>query len=340
MKAMIMAAGVGSRLMPMTRDIPKPMVPMGNRPLMENIVKLLKEHGIREIIANLHYHPGCVTDFFGNGTSLGMQMNYSREKELLGTAGGVKRCQWFLDDTFVIVSGDALTDIDLTKLIFEHKKNGALATIALKEVDEVEQFGVVITDETGMINDFQEKPARETAKSNQANTGIYIFEPEIFNYIPENTFYDFGKQVFPNLVKIKAPFYGINISDYWCDVGSLQTYFTAHCDLLEGKLRSELHDSVENTSPGGKLLRGENVQIGSNVILSGNVIIGPGCRIHDNVRISDSVIWDNVTIEDNVIINRSIIGNKCRIYSGVKLDTGSVIPAKSEIVYDSKSKAI
>lgn len=151
LKAMIMAAGVGSRLMPLTSEVPKPMVPMANRPLMENIVQLLAEHNITEVIANLHYHADSIANYFGECPRPGMSMVYSREEELMGTAGGVKRCQWFLDDTFVVMSGDALTDVDLTGLVQEHKRKGALATIAVKEVDEVEQFGVVVSDTGGRI---------------------------------------------------------------------------------------------------------------------------------------------------------------------------------------------
>lgn len=337
---MIMAAGVGSRLMPMTRDIPKPMVPVGNRPLMENIVSLLKYYGIQDVICNLHYHSSAITDYFGDGSVMGMCMFYSKEKELLGTAGGVKRCQWFLDDTFVVVSGDALTDVNLLKLISEHRSSGALATIALKEVGEVEQFGVVITDEAGRIEDFQEKPPREKARSNLANTGIYIFEPEIFDYIPENAFYDFGKQVFPHLVSVKAPFYGVKISDYWCDIGSLQTYFTAHNDLLSGRIRIRLPASLEATSDGGKLLKGEGVFIGSDVVFAGHVVLGDGCRVEDGSYICDSVVWDNVIIGANAGIEQSIIGSKSLIAAGVKLGPGSVIPSRSQIDRDARSEAI
>ena len=180
LKAMIMAAGVGSRLMPMTIDIPKPMIPMANRPLMADTVQLLRDHSFTNIIANLHYHADCISSYFGNGQPYGVSLEYSREEELLGTAGGVKRCEWFLDECFVIVSGDALTDMNLTELVRAHKRHGALATIALKEVQDVENFGIVITDEKGLIQSFQEKPSAQEALSRVANTGIYVFEPEIF----------------------------------------------------------------------------------------------------------------------------------------------------------------
>ncbi|NLW25283.1 MAG: nucleotidyltransferase family protein, partial [Clostridia bacterium] len=231
MRAMIMAAGVGSRLMPLTKTVPKPMVPIVNVPVMEYCVKLLKKHGIYNIIANTHYLPSKITDYFQDGKKFGVNMTYSYERELLGTAGGVKNNSWFLDETFCIVSGDALTNIDLTEMYKFHKEKNALATLALKPVEDVTQYGVVVTDEEQCIKAFQEKPKKEEALSNLVNTGIYIFEPEIFSYIPEG-FYDFGKQLFPKLVEMEERIFGFFTDDYWCDVGSLNVYKQANWDVL------------------------------------------------------------------------------------------------------------
>ncbi len=312
MKAMIMAAGVGSRLMPLTMQIPKPMVPMANRPLMENIVEVLQKHDFTDIIANLHYHADTISNYFSDGSRFKVNMTYSVESELLGTAGGVKNCEGFLNDTFVIVSGDALTDVDLTKLLKVHKKNGALATIALKEVKEVEHFGVVITDESGRINKFQEKPRPEEALSNLANTGIYIFEPEIFKHIPARQFYDFGKQVFPHLVKIGAPFYGVPIEDYWCDIGNLETYRQAHSDLLDGLVKVSLQGKIINTGQ-GKALIGEGSLIDPEAVLEGNVVLGPNCKVENGVIIQDSVIWGNTTIRRKAVLQKCVLGEGCLV---------------------------
>ncbi len=325
LKAMIMAAGVGSRLMPLTLDIPKPMVPMANRPLMEIIVDLLAEHGISEMIANLHYHADAIEDYFGDGKRFGVSMSYSPEKELMGTAGGVKLCEWFLDDTFIIVSGDALTDIDLSALVAEHRAQGALATIALKEVREVEQFGVVVCDEKGRIERFQEKPRPEEALSNLANTGIYVFEPEIFKYIPAKQFYDFGKQVFSQLVKLGAPFYGACIDSYWCDIGSLGTYHQAHMDILSGKLGVEPSGDVLRTASGDLVLLGEDVSIGDDVSFSGQVVIGPGCSLEGNIRVENSVLWENVQVASGTVIKNALIGSDCHLGSQVRVEAGSAI---------------
>lgn len=326
MKAMIMAAGVGSRLMPLTMNIPKPMVPMANRPLMEDIVKLLKIHGFEQLIANLHYHAKVICGYFDDGSAFGVEMNYSLEEELMGTAGGVKNCEWFLDDTFVIVSGDALTDVDLSALLAAHRKNGALATIALKEVEEVEHFGIVVTDENDRINRFQEKPRKNEALSHCANTGIYIFEPEIFKHIPARQFYDFGKQVFPHLVKIGAPFYGVPVDDYWCDVGNIDTYRQAHEDIVLGEVKAIQSGELLLTSDeGAHVLVGEGTCIGKNVKWNGTVVIGSGCVIEDNAVISSSVIWNNSVVGQGAAIHEAVIGSNCTIGNSVKIQSGSVI---------------
>ncbi|MDD4801441.1 MAG: NDP-sugar synthase [Syntrophomonas sp.] len=329
MKAMIMAAGVGSRLMPMTIEIPKPMIAMANRPLMANTVKLLQKHGFNDIICNLHYHADSIRNYFGDGQPWGVSMQYSLEKELMGTAGGVKRCEWFLDDTFVIISGDALTDIDIARLVQDHQRKGALATIALKEVDDVENYGIVICDEDGLIQNFQEKPRSEQALSRVANTGIYVFEPEIFQYIPAGQFYDFGKQVFPHLVKAKCPFYGIAVDDYWCDVGNIDTYRQANADILAGKVRAEIAGTLTSLNNGSILLMGENSQVSPNAALEGNVVIGCGCRVGDNVKICDSVIWNDTIIADGSIIKGAVVGSNCIIGSGHELEKGTVVASGS-----------
>lgn len=345
MKAMIMAAGVGSRLMPLTTQIPKPMIPMANVPLMESIVALLHTYGFDDLICNLHYHADNISSYFGDGGQFGVKMQYSLEDELMGTAGGVKNCERFLDDTFVVISGDALTDINLGSLLQAHRQKGALATIALKDVEQVEHFGVVITDDQGKIERFQEKPRPEEALSHHANTGIYVFEPEIFKYIPARQFYDFGKQVFPHLVKTGAPFYGVPIKDYWCDVGNISTYCQAHADILQQQVKAAVAGKIIDTAEGARVLLGEGVICGQNARFEGSVVIGSGCRIGDNVYISNSIIWDNTAIGDKAIIKEAVVGSNCRLGQGVKLNSGVVVaggcalqdkvevPAHSKVFY-------
>ncbi|NSW83244.1 MAG: NDP-sugar synthase [Syntrophothermus sp.] len=332
MRAMIMAAGVGSRLMPLTAEIPKPMVPVANRPVMENILGVLRRHGITEIIANLHCHGPVIKEHFGDGASFGVSLLYSEEKELLGTAGGVRRCEWFLGDTFVVMSGDALTDVDLTDLVEAHKRNGALATIALREMDEVEHYGVVIVGEDGFIQSFQEKPRREEASSRLVNTGIYVFEREIFDYIPEGEFYDFGRQVFPHLVRIRAPFYGHVIDRYWCDVGDVDAYRQAHRDVLEGRVNYPTEGQLlQGTLGVTSILLGEGVELGRGVTLKGCVVIGPRCRVGDRAVLQDVVIWEDTVIEAETVITGSVIGSRCRIGRGAAVGPGAVIGSRYQV---------
>lgn len=337
MRAMIMAAGVGSRLMPLTATVPKPMVPMANRPLMENILGILREHGFNRIIANLHCHGPLIKGHFRDGKDFGVELYYSEEEELAGTAGGVKRCAWFLQDTFVVMSGDALTDVDLTELVAAHRQKGALATIALKPMEDVENYGVVITDETGRIRSFQEKPRREEALSRVVNTGIYVFEPEIFQYIPPGEFYDFGRQVFPALVRAGAPFYGHVIDRYWCDVGNIEAYRQAHADILAGRVWYEARGQVLEGSMGTRVLLGEKVKMGKGVTFNGCVIIGPHCRVRDNVVIENSVIWEDTILGEHCVIRDAVIGAGCEIgelaliNSGAVIASGCTIPAGANI---------
>lgn len=337
LKAMIMAAGVGSRLMPLTSDIPKPLMPVANRPLLENTIKLLSKHGFDQLICNLHHHAGLIMEHLHNDQYSGINLNYSLEEELLGTAGGVKNCESFLDETFVVISGDALTDINLSDLFAQHKAKGALATIALKEVEEVEQFGVVLVDERGKILRFQEKPKTQEAISKLVNTGIYVFEPEIFRYIPPRKFYDFGQQLFPFLVKSDAPFYGVAIADYWCDVGNLNTYRQANEDILEKRVRAEIRGILSNSEDGGQVLLDEEVELSSPVRFVGNVVIGRGCRLEANALIDNSVIWDGTVVEKGAVLQKAIVGSECRIGSrsfigpGAVIASGCVLKAGSDI---------
>ncbi|HHZ19537.1 MAG TPA: NDP-sugar synthase [Firmicutes bacterium] len=310
MKAMIMAAGVGSRLEPLTCNIPKPMVPVVNRPALEHIIRLLVKNGIHQVAANLWYLPDKIMDYFGDGSAFGVSLRYSLEENLMGTAGGVKKLQDFFDETFVVISGDALTDINLDALIQAHKEKKAIATIALMEVEDPRQFGVVITDEDGRIKAFQEKPQPGEELSRKANTGIYVFEPAIFDHIPAGQVYDFGKQVFPHLVQAGVPFYGFPIADYWCDIGTLTQYRLANYDVLRGKVRIDI--------PGiwhpGAVYVGENTYIAPTAQIGSKVVIGKGCRIADGVEIfGETVIGDNCIIQENTTIFASVVWNNTRI---------------------------
>ena len=322
MKAFIMAAGVGTRLEPLTMAVPKPMVPVCNLPVMLYNIELLKKYGIKEITANLHYFPEQIQGYFKDGKDLGVKINYSFEEELMGTAGGVLKMAKTCDKpfcAFIVLSSDVLMDIDLKKLIDFHKKKKALATVALVEVDDPSEYGVVILDDNGKISSFQEKPKKEKALSRLANTGVYIFEKEVLSMIPDDKFYDFGRQLFPELVKKKKAFYGCNSKDYWIDIGTVNNYVKANLDLAGGKVKFQ-HAGLSR-----KLVLGKNCKVSESAILSGTVIIGDNCVIRDNCRLTDSIIWSDTVIDAGCRVEKSIIGNWCYLSENTRVEKDSII---------------
>ena len=340
---MIMAAGAGTRLMPLTANIPKPMVPVVNTPIIELILRHLQKFGINDVIANTHYCAEAIHNAFGGKNHLGINFKYVHEKALSGTAGGLKVCESFFEqgETFIAVSGDALTNVNIEELYKKHKESGALASMALKEVpmEEVENFGVVVIDKNSNILEFQEKPKQEEAKSNLVNTGIYIFETDIFNYIPENTFYDFAKNVFPAIMKNKEIFCGFKINDYWNDIGTLDQYKSSSFEILNGMADLQmpyeeskqgwLADSskiADSVSIEKKIVVGENSVIEDNVALKGNNVIGSNCIIKSGAQIKDSILWDNIVIEENVILDGCIIASSVNIKPDVRLEKDSIVP--------------
>jgi len=306
LKAMILAAGLGTRLRPLTNVVSKPMVCMAGRPCMEHAVRLLKKYGVTEIMVNLHYMPEMIREHFGDGSALGLQISYSHEKELMGTAGGFKQIEKFFgDEPALIVSGDALTDINFGEFLRFHQENRGIATLALKRVADSTQYGVVVCEKEQIIQ-FQEKPKKKEAISNLANTGIYLFEPEIFQHIPKGMFYDFGKQVFPELLANGKKMCGYVMQEYWCDVGDLNVYREAHYDMLTGVVKVEL--------PGkrfeGSIWLGERVSVHPSAALVGPMLIGNNCTVKEGARIyGPAILGDNTIVGKNVVIKRGILWN-------------------------------
>jgi mannose-1-phosphate guanylyltransferase/mannose-1-phosphate guanylyltransferase/phosphomannomutase len=315
MKAMLLAAGLGTRLRPLTYELPKPMVPVLGRPVMEHIIKLLARHGFDDVIANLHYFPDLIRGRFGDGSAYGVRLSYSFEPELMGTAGGVRNVRdHFGDETFLIISGDALTDIDLTRLWEAHKAKGGIATLALKRVDDTREFGVVIVDDEGRIQGFQEKPDPAEALSNLGNCGIYVFEPEIFDYFPETQFVDWAMDVFPALLAQDVSFHGSEFPEYWNDVGSLEEYRQGNFDALEGRVRVEMPaagngvpDSAEVEGP---VFIGEGCEIADGVRLTGPVVIGEGTRIGENSALRDTIVWPRTELDPGTVLIGGVAGER------------------------------
>jgi len=317
MRAVLMAGGSGTRLRPLTCDLPKPMVPILNRPIAEHIINLLKRHQITEIIATLHYLPDVMRDYFQDGSDFGVQMTYAVEEDQpLGTAGCVKNIAELLDETFLVISGDSITDFDLNAAIEFHRRQKSKATIVLTRVPNPIEFGVVITDEHHRIRRFLEKPSSSEIFSDTVNTGTYILEPEVLEYLPANQESDFSKELFPLLLEKDEPMYGYIAQGYWCDVGHLDAYRESQYDALYRKVR--LDYAYEEQSP--NIWIGQNTLIDPSAKLEPPCLIGNNCRIGARVQIdAGTVIGDNVTIGADADLKRPIVWNGAIVGDEVSL---------------------
>lgn len=320
MKAMILAAGKGTRVWPVTKTTPKPMIPVLRTPIMESLVNHFKHFGIEDIAVNISYMGSEIENYFRDGKQFGVNITYSFEGELvdgeleanaLGSAGGLQKIQQFgkfFDDTFIVVCGDAWVDLDLDEAYRFHREKGGVATIVLKDVDmsEVHKYGVVQRDENGQILAFQEKPTAEEAVSNTINTGIYIFEPEIFEHIPIGQEFDIGGELFPSLVEKDIPFYGISMDFQWLDIGSLTDIWQATSDIMTGKVKGY---PMPGKQVKPNVWQGINVDIDlDEVTIEGPVFIGSGTRIENGVTIiGPATIGANCVIESGAIIEHCLV---------------------------------
>jgi mannose-1-phosphate guanylyltransferase/phosphomannomutase len=317
MKAVIMAGGSGTRLRPLTSHLPKPMVPVINKPMSEHIVTLLKKHGFDDIIFTLHYLPQHISDYFGDGSDWGVKIKYSTEQgRPLGTAGCVKAIQDDLDSTFLVISGDGLTDIDLSKAVAYHREKKSKATLVLKRVENPLDYGVVITNNEGRIQRFVEKPGASEIFSDTVNTGIYILEPEVMLYVVMGREQDFSNDLFPLLLLRNEPMFGYVADGYWCDIGNLAVYRQSHKDVLDKM--ADIDFGLPEIEPG--VWVGEGTQIDSSVKLNAPVLIGRNCRIGSDVRIEPyTVIGDNVVVQEKASLKQPIIWGNSYIGSETSL---------------------
>lgn len=320
---MVLAAGLGTRLRPLTYEITKPMVPVLDRPVMEHILDLLGKHGFEDVVANLHYFPDSIREYFGE------RITYRLEEELLGTAGGVRACaEFFGEEPFVVISGDALTDIDLTAFVARHREAGGIATLAVKQVADTREYGVVLHDRDGRITGFQEKPQPEEALSSLGNCGIYIFDPKIFDYFPSRPFVDWAQDVFPVLLENDVPFHIHETREYWNDVGSLSELKQGTFDALRGELRLEIDGEEvgpgvivgedraklreplgERTEVEGEVWVGRDVRIGADVRLMGPVVLGDGAGVGDRAQLRASIVFPGTDVAAESILIDAIAGH-------------------------------
>lgn len=307
MKAMILAGGMSTRLYPLTKQVPKPLVPVAGEANAIHLIRYLAKYGYDDIAINVHYLADEIVGALGDGSRFGVRIAYLHEDVLLGSAGAVKQMEGFLSgESFVVVGCDDLTDIPLDNLLAFHAQKNALATIGLVERDEVEQYGVVVTDASNRIVGFQEKPPKGTEKSRLVNTGIYAFTPGIFKHIPSGEFYDFGKNVFPALQEAGAGFYGFDARGaYWCDIGTPDEYRRASLDVVNEVFEIP-HTRGQGADP--------SAQIADTKALIGNVWIGKNARIERGATIlGPSVIGDDAIVGEGVTIERSILWQGTRI---------------------------
>ncbi len=305
MKAVIMAGGFGTRLRPLTANIPKPMVPMAGRPVMEHIVRLLKKHKIKNITALLYFQSEQIRSYFGDGKCWGVDIAYITAEADFGTAGSVKNAQKNLDSRFIVISGDVLTDLDISEAINFHIKKKALATVVLTRVENPLSYGIVITSKSGKISRFLEKPGWGQVFSDTVNTGIYILEPEVLDLIPPVTEYDFSKDLFPVMLEKKLKLYGYIATGYWRDIGNIKEYYIGHQDVLDGKADVSI-PGVKTDNTDANIFMGQNVMISHGSLLSGTVIIGDNVKIGPRARIFNSVLGNGSIIGREVNLSRVV----------------------------------
>ncbi len=342
MKAMILAAGKGTRVQPITHIIPKPMIPILQKPVMEFLLELLKEHGFKEIMVNVSHLAEEIENYFRDGQRFGVEIAYSFEGRIedgeligdaLGSAGGLKKIQDFqnfFDETFVVLCGDALVDLDLTEAVKRHKQRGAIASLITKKVnmEQVSSYGVVVTDEEGRVKAFQEKPSIEDALSDSINTGIYLFEPEIFEHIPSGKKFDIGADLFPKLVDNNLPFYALPMDFEWVDIGKVPDYWSAIRSVLQGKVR-QVDIPGKEVRPGiytglnvaanwdkvnikGPVYIGGMSRIEDGATIIGPTMIGPSCCICEGATIDNSIIFDYSKIGKGVqLVDKLVFGRYC-----------------------------
>lgn len=343
MKAVILVGGEGTRLRPLTYDIPKPMVPIVNKPYMEHQIDFLMQHGFREIVFALGYKSEALENYFGDGQRWGARFWHVVEDEPLGTAGAVKNVEALLDDTFLVFNGDVVCGIDLSGIVRLHKERGAVGTIALTPVENPSPYGVVVTDPSGRVQTFIEKPPRDRAPSNAINAGAYVLEPSVVHAMPPGRRWMFETDVFPSLLREGRPLYAQVSDAYWIDIGSPHRYLQVNYDVLEGRAgvalpphthRGGTHAAVW-CAPGarvdtgarlsGPLWIGQDVHIEGGAVLQGPTVVAPRCRVRSHATISRSVLWEGSTVEGGARVDEAIVGRGCIIGVDAVVEAEAVI---------------
>lgn len=317
---MVMAAGVGSRLDPLTQDIPKPLVPVLNKPVMDILLEKLKSFGVEKVIANTHYLAEKIQQRYSQNSPVDINFSYIHEKTLSGTAGGVKKCEFFFDDVedFIVVSADGLHDADLEKIVKSHLESGCIATMAIVAVEheEVHKYGVVVSSPEHKVVEFQEKPSIDEAKSNFINTGIYVFNKKIFDYIPEGEKFDFAKNVFPKLLEVGKDINTYRIYSYWSDIGTTDQYIQSNEDALCRKVMIPEPNIMRKFE--SVYTVGHKCIIDKSAKFSNHVIVGNNCKVGKNVVLDNVILWDNIVVEDDTVLKNCVIAENVTIKTSIE----------------------
>ena len=316
MRGMILAGGLSTRLYPLTLKLPKPLVPVLDRPVVAHVLDYLRRFGVDDIAINIHYFSEAVRQFVGDGSAWDASVTYLHETELMGSAGAVKQLAARFTETFAVIGCDDVTTLDLAAAVEFHRARRAMATIVLARAEDVSQYGVVVTDEDGRVRSFQEKPAPGTELSNLVNTGVYIFEPGVLEHIPANTFYDFGKQVFPHLLRSQERLFGMVQDAYWCDVGTPFEYRRVHRDALEGRLT--LTPRAGATVQDGILI-GAGARVAADATILAPSCIGHNAVVESGAVVERSIVWSGARIGANARVSDAVLGN------GVVIEPGAIV---------------
>lgn len=344
-KAVVMAGGQGTRLRPLTANQPKPMIPIVGQPMMEHVLRLLQRHGVTDVVATVQFLASVVRNYFGDGSDLGISLAYSTEAEPLGTAGSVMNAEHALDDTFLVLSGDAVTDVDLTAAVDFHRSRGAAATVVLKQVENPLEFGMVITGEDGRIERFLEKPGWGEVFSDTINTGIYVLEPEVLAHIPVGTEVDFAADLFPLLLDKGSPLYGYIADGYWTDVGNLEAYLNVHRDILDGRVNVHvsgfrMEDNIwlgqgaevdPEATVHGPVFVGENSRVEAGAIVRAYTVLGKGVVVKAGAFLHRAIVHDHAYVGPSASLRGAVLGKNSDVKHGARLDEGVVVADESHV---------